>query len=138
MKVPQNKFVDVLRDTVIECLESGHKGSKLPALHAYLEMDGEDIDNKSVKQLRNDFSQVLKAIPNLHIGLYQEGKFVPVDYISGTARLSNPDAGFFLTAVGVDRDFPAREKLEEMVRASINTCDEAIKRNCGFGKYTKY
>ena len=137
MKVPQEKALKVLRDTVIEGLESGQKGSKFPTLHMYLEMEGEDIDNPTVKRLREEFTQIQGALPQLHLGLYQDGKFTPVDYISCRAYASNPDAGFFLTSVGLAKDFPAREKLEELVGQSVGICDEAIRQECGFGKYTK-
>ncbi len=49
---------------------------------------------------------------------------------------SNPDAGFFLTAIGLPTEFAAKEKLAELINGSIETCDEAIRRNCGFGKYS--
>jgi len=137
MKVPQQRALEVLRDTVIEGLEDGQKGSKFPTLHMYLEMEGEDIDNPTVQRLREEFAQIQEALPQLHLGLYQEGNFTPVDYISGRAYASNPDAGLFLTSVGLAKDFPAREKLEELVGQSVGICDEAIRRECGFGKYTK-
>jgi len=137
MKVPQQRALEVLRDTVIEGLESGQKGSKFPTLHMYLEMEGEDIDYPTVQRLRGEFAQIQEVLPQLHIGLYQDGNFTPIDYISGRAYASNPDAGFFLTSVGLANDFPAREKLKELVGQSVRICDEAIRRECGFGKYTK-
>jgi hypothetical protein len=136
MKVSQERVLEVLRDSVIEGLEGRQKGSKFPTLHTYLEMEGEDIDNPTVRRLREEFARIQQALPNLHIGLYQEGSFVPVDGISGRVRMSNPDAGLLLTSVGLARDFPARENLGEVVRQSLDICDEAIRRDCGFGKYT--
>jgi hypothetical protein len=137
MKVPQQKTPEVLRDSVIEGLEGGEKGSRFPTLHAYLEMEGEDIDNTTVKALRDEFAQIQEALSQLHLGLYQDGRFVPVDYFTGRACATNPDAGIFLTSVGVHREYPARETIAQLVRESLEICDEAISRDCGFGRYTR-
>lgn len=137
MKVSQERSLEVLRDSVVEGIENKQKGSRFPTLHMYLEMEGGDIDNQTVKRLREEFLQIQEALPQLQLGLYEDGKFVSIDYITGRAYASNPDAGFFLTSIGLPRDYPAREKLEELLIGSLRICDEAIRRDCGFGKYTK-
>lgn len=137
MIVPQERAFEILRDSLIEGIENRQKGSRFPTLHTYLEMKGEDVDNPTVKRLREEFVQIQEVLPHLHLGLYENGNFVPVDYITSRAYASNPDAGFFLTSIGLPKDYPTKERLEELVKESIRICDEAIRRDCGFGKYTK-
>lgn len=45
-------------------------------------------------------------------------------------------AGHFYRSVGVPRKYSPIEKLVEVVNICLEQCDEAIRRNCGFGKYT--
>src|SRR3989344_3654754 len=75
--------------------------------------------------------------PVLQAYLGSDGTFVPVERIGGRFYSANSDAGFFLTGVGIPKDFPAKDKIKELVRYSIQLCDEAIRRECGFGEYSK-
>lgn len=137
MKVSQKQALEVLRDSVIHGLEQRNKGSRFPVLHAYLEMEGEDIDYETVKKLRDEFVHIQGAFGSLELGLYQDSQFVLVNAIEGRAYASNPDAPLVLRCVGVPRDYPAKEKLAELVNDSVAMCDEALRRECGFGKYSK-
>ncbi|MDE1865542.1 MAG: hypothetical protein KGH94_02800 [Candidatus Micrarchaeota archaeon] len=134
--VPQAKILEVLRDSVINGPEGGKKASRFPTIHSYLEMEGEDIPNETVRKLREEFVQIRASLGTMSLGIIEDGQFVLVDKISGRAFASNPDAGIFLRNVGLPRDFPASERIAELVSSSIEMCDEAIRRNCGFGKYT--
>jgi len=136
MEVTEQQILEVLRDTVIHGLEAGVKGSKFPMLHQYLEMEGDDVDPETVKKLRDDFARIKEATSELEIGVYQGGSFVPVSAVNGRAYASNPDAGIILRNAGVPKRYSPREKLAEVVNTALEQCDEAIKRNCGFGKYT--
>ncbi len=136
MEVTEQQMLDVLRDSVIHGLEAGVKGSKFPVLHQYLEMEGDDVDNRTVKKLRAEFARIREATSGLEAGLYQDGNFVLVSAVNGRAYASNPDAGIFLRNVGLPRKYSPREKLVEAVNICLEQCDEVIRRNCGFGKYT--
>ena len=136
ISIPQSRMLELLRDSVIHSLENGKKASKFPTLHAYLEMDGEDIPNPTVKKLREEFVKLKEFLPDLKLGVFENDKFIGVDKISGMAYASNPDAGLFLRNVGVPVEFPAKNKITELIDMSISTCDEAIQSNCGVGKYS--
>jgi hypothetical protein len=135
--IPQERSLELLRDSVIHSLEGGQKASKFPTLHAYIEMTGEDVPNATVRKLREEFIQIRDSLPSINFGIVENGQFVAVDKISGRGYASNPDAGFFLTAVGLPTEFPVKDKLAELINWSIETCDKAIGRNCGFGKYSE-
>ena len=75
-------------------------------------------------------------ISQLETGIYQKGNFVQVSAVNGRAFTSNTDAGFYSRVVGVPRKYSPREKLVDVVNMALEQCDEAIRRNCGFGKYT--
>lgn len=136
--IPQERILDLLNGSVLNSLEGGKKGSRFPTLHAYLEMDGEDIANETVKKLRAEFAKVRDALKDsMELGVMEGNQFVPVSKIADRIYASSPDAGIFLRNVGLPRDFPANEKLIELVGSSIEMCDEAIRRDCGFGKYSK-
>lgn len=136
MRVPREKTLDVLKDTVVNSLEDGQKGSKFPTLHMYLEMEGEDIDNSTVRRLREEFIRIREALPELNVGLFEKGEFVPIEYITSKTYPS-PHAPWILQQTGMLQDHPAKNKLEEAIEQCIEMCDKAIRRDCGFGKYTK-
>ena len=104
--------------------------------HQYLEMEGDDVDNQTVKKLREDFARIKEATDGLEVGVYQTGNFVQVSSVSERTVASNPDAGICLRNVGVSRRYSPREKFVEVVNMALEQCDEAIRRNCGFGRYT--
>ena len=138
MIIPQERFLDLIKGTVIYGLEGGIKGSRFPNLISYLEMEGEDVDCDSVRKIRAEFDLARKEINDkTPIGVYENGQFVPVEAVSGMARSANPDAPLFLRSAGIRIDFPAREKLEKILEDSIDMCDEAIRRQCGFGRYSR-
>ena len=136
MEVTEQQMLDVLRDSVIHGLEAGVKGSKFPTFHQYLEMEGDDVERETVKKLRDDFARIKEATSGLEIGVYQEGNFVQVSAVNGRATASNPDAGIYLRNIGVPRKYSPKEKLVDVVNMALEQCDEAVRRNCGFGKYT--
>jgi hypothetical protein len=135
MEVTEQQMLEVLRDSVIHGLEAGVKGSKFPTFHQYLEMEGDDVDNETVKKLREDFARIKEVISGLETGLYQDENFVQVTAVNGRAYPSHM-APVVLQATGFPRKYPSREKLVDVVNIALERCDEAIRRNCGFGKYT--
>jgi hypothetical protein len=134
--IPQARVLELLKGTVTHSLEGGNKGSKFPTFHAYFEMDGDDVPKETVRKLRDEFVLIKAALNGAELGLLEGDNFVPVSKVSGMLRASNPDAGIFLRNVGLPHDFDAGRKVEETVNTCIEMCDEAIRRDCGFGKYT--
>src|SRR3989344_1102377 len=123
-------------ETFLEIFGGGKNESQYPVLQAYLGSDG-NIDNNTVRKLREEFVRISETVGDLELGLIEDGTFVPVERIGGRFYSANSDAGFFLTGVGIPKDFPAKDKIKELVRYSIQLCDEAIRRECGFGEYSK-
>ena len=135
MEVTEQQMLEVLRDSVIHELESGVKSSRFPTFHQYLEMEGDDVDNATVRKLREDFARIKESVNGLEIGFYQDGNFVQISAVNGKAYPSHI-APIVLQATGVPRKYSPRAKLAEIVDVALEQCDEAIRRNCGFGKYT--
>lgn len=134
MIVSEERMIDVLRDTVVHSLEGGEGGSQYPALHQYLNMEGDDVDGETVKSLREDFSKVAGRLEGISIVLVEDGQVSPVEKVS-CIDYGSPHSPFVMQA-GMRNDYDPNSKLREIVDIGLAQCDEAIRRGCGFGKYT--
>lgn len=114
----------VLQESVIQGLEGGVKGSKVPAFHAYV--DGpDDVVAEKIPQLKEDFLQIYRAF---YAGLaLTEEKVVISVPLHDTGY--NP-----LFGMPVDKD--AREVIAHCLNEVIDQCTLAILANCGFGKFS--
>ena len=135
--VPEKLAIKVLTDSLARRLGEQAR-TKFPAFYSYWEMSGEDVDNSTVKSLRKEYSQIEDLIKEgLELGILQDSGYVPVRAFEGKGSLS-PHAPVMVRAlIRPSVEYDARSTLIEMVNDSLAMCDEAISRNCGFGKYSR-
>ena len=110
---------------------------RFPTFYAYIEMEGDDIDNPTVKKLKEDYTKIKELYGSLELGIIQGSSFVNVSSFKGEGHFS-PHAPFMAQIiVRPTVNYNAKDRLESMINQSLLICDEAIRRDCGFGKYTK-
>lgn len=138
MDVPEEKAIFVLRDSVIKSLEEGTKGKRFSTFHAYLDMEGEDIDYETVQKLKGDFVEISDNLGGLELGLCDDaGTFNSVSGIMRRESLSHQAPLLLRATVRPEVRYDPRTILTEIIQYSIAMCDEAIRRECGFGKYSR-
>lgn len=114
----------VLQESVVQCVESGVKASKVPQFHAYLE-GSDDLKPEKIPQLKKDFLQVYKA--------FIEGMPLTEDTVE--VRVPVHATGYSpLFGVPVQKD--AQETIASLLNEAIDQCELAILAGCGFGKYS--
>lgn len=115
----------VLKESVIQRLEGGNKGSKFPVFHAYFETLGDDLEAEMVSVLKKEFLQINAAFCE---GMELVSSRVDVNVPVHETEYSS------LFGVSVKKD--ARETIGGLLNAAIEQCDLAIIAGCGFGKFS--
>jgi hypothetical protein len=136
----EEKLLEVLQQTVIYALEGGKKGSKFPALHAYFDMQGDDVEPEKVRRLNEEFLAIKKALgekgKSLEIGLMRDGRYVRVRNIL-KKHYASPHASWIMQQTPVLVNSDSADGLALVVDMGLQECGKAIERDCGFGKYSK-
>ncbi|OIO48588.1 MAG: hypothetical protein AUJ32_00175 [Parcubacteria group bacterium CG1_02_40_82] len=114
----------VLQDSVIEYLEGGQKGSKVPQFHEYIEGTN-DLKPDKIPRLKEEILQIYKAFVE---GMLLTEKTVEI-------RVPVHETGYS-TLLGVPVEKDAREIIASFINTAIDECQLAILANCGFGKYS--
>lgn len=115
----------VLKESVIQKLEGGNKGSKFPIFHAHFEKSNDDLEAEKIPALKKEFLQISAA--------FCEG----MELTSSRVEVSVPvhETGYSsLFGVPVEKD--ARETIGNILNATIEQCDLAIIAGCGFGRFS--
>lgn len=114
----------VLQETIVEHLEDGIKGSKVPHFHNYIEGSG-DLEPEKIPPLKEEILQIQKAvIEGMPFTKDKVEVMVPV-HPSGYAPLS-----------GVPTTKDATETITSWLNEAIEHCKLSILIGCGFGNYS--
>jgi len=137
IKLPENLAIKVLMESLVHRFGDQAR-TQFPTFYTFFEMQGEDLDNATVRKLRGEFEQINGLINgDLELGIVQGSRFVYVKAFEGKGTLS-PHAPFMARQlIRPDVDYDAKSRLNMHIQDSLAMCDEAIRRNCGFGTYSR-
>lgn len=135
--VPENLAFQVLSDSLSYRFKE-QAGTKFPTLYVYVKMDGEDVDKSFVARLRDEFVQVRELVRgDLELRVVQGEDYASVRAFEGQGSLSPHAPVMARATIKRKVEYNAKSRLGEIISDAVAMCNEAIRRNCGFGKYSR-
>ncbi|MBS3157384.1 hypothetical protein J4442_04430 [Candidatus Woesearchaeota archaeon] len=124
----------LLVDSICHSLEDSKRGSRYPVLQEYGTKGTDDLEQEKIEPLKRELSQVQQQFGELELGVLEGEEFRHVDTVKVIVPVHSTG---YSNLIGPKVKKDAREEMKGYVEMGIEMCDEAIRRRCGFGKYSR-